>query len=572
MNYRTQDVIVWDGFPHPDPRSRHGEASVRIAPSFWSRLAQHVRDARPCAPARALWENWLTPQGVNALASRTAVDLDDAFTARGPRTATTAGVRRDAGDLPPVAVERLRETIASSLEAPLAMCFHTTGATSSSRPALYCLVLTNGATLTLRGDLDTLEAEDCFFSRAAIEASHEAVAAAAARTDVQGESLRHEFNDVTAAAALLATGIGAFQFLQSGTAAPALPANAAAGTTTSLRAAVAGEMVRRYAAVDENKQLVLPDGGAARGADLSCKRVSFLEPRAWGFADSGTGSRWTGVIGFDFGKPAGKGHTNGSRSLNHSIDPTDSTLQNVNGNANRISYPGTPARMNGNGSHMPRPMPSNPPAAPARPASDRLLPTEPTSDDLRTTAAARADGIAHLEQRTAYRALVALGECRVFGFTTGEADLETTASVLVLPADLAIAAASELERRLARWTADAEDLRDRLLTAGGVAAEDLRLGLLESRMEAWAAYLTLDSSYNTALDAADPDADRLSQAVDSILTRIEAFDEALQLCEPCLAISDETPLLANWRKVLADAYRDTPPWWLERTPALAGPQ
>ena len=47
MNYRTQDVIVWDGFPHPDPRSRHGEASVRIAPSFWSRLAQHVRDARP---------------------------------------------------------------------------------------------------------------------------------------------------------------------------------------------------------------------------------------------------------------------------------------------------------------------------------------------------------------------------------------------------------------------------------------------------------------------------------------------------------------------------------------------
>jgi hypothetical protein len=74
------------------------------------------------------------------------------------------------------------------------------------------------------------------------------------------------------------------------------------------------------------------------------------------------------------------------------------------------------------------------------------------------------------------------------------------------------------------------------------------------------------------LDAADPDADRLSQAVDSILTRIEAFDEALQLCEPCLAISDETPLLANWRKMLADAYRDTPPWWLERTPALAGPQ
>ena len=229
MNYRTQDVIVWDGFPHPDPRSRHAEASVRIAPSFWSRLAQHVRDA-PLRAARALWEDWLTAEGVNALASRTAADIDDAFAARGPRTAATAGVRREtAGDLPPVAVERLRATIASSLEAPLAMCFHTgsfhTGATSSSRPALYCLVLTNGAHPHPPRRPQHPGTRRLLFQ----PRRDRGVARCGPGCLVPGDrrpSARSEFADVTAAAALLAMGGGAFQLLRSGTAAPALPVNA----------------------------------------------------------------------------------------------------------------------------------------------------------------------------------------------------------------------------------------------------------------------------------------------------------------------------------------------------------
>src|SRR3954452_11051364 len=78
MKYRTQDDIVWDGFPHPDPRSRHAgaEASIRIAPSFWSRLGQHVRDARGCVSARALWENWLTPEAASALAAGATDDVE----------------------------------------------------------------------------------------------------------------------------------------------------------------------------------------------------------------------------------------------------------------------------------------------------------------------------------------------------------------------------------------------------------------------------------------------------------------------------------------------------------------
>jgi hypothetical protein len=494
-----------------------------------------------------------------------------------------SGVRhgRGAGDLPPVAVERLRETIASSLEAPLAMCFHT-GATSSSRPALYCLVLTNGATLTLRGDLSTLEAEDCFFSRAAIEASDD-TASIGSHAAIADDMLLNGLNDMAGPAALLCAGASTFQFLQPA-AAPATT-DETTPATTSIRATVAREMVRRYAAVDASKQFVLPDGAVTRGADLGCKRVSFIEPQSWGFVSDGSGSRWAGVVDSIGSKRSVKrggdkpAHT--PRSFDDTFGPMNSHPHHANGNGNRISLTNSSASLNEATGNMPRPMPYKPAAADsaaadpaARPASDRLLPTDQPSDK-RQNGAARADltsATARWEQLAAYRAVVALGECRVFGFTEGQADAETVGSALVLPADLALAAAARLDERLTRWTADAEDLRDRLQSAGGVAAEDLRLGLLESRMEAWAAYLTLDSSYNAALDTADPDADRLSHALDSILTRVEAFDEALQLCEPCLAISDETPLLANWRKMLADAYRDPPPWWLERTPALAVPQ
>src|SRR4051794_34579638 len=111
MKYRTQDDIVWDGFPHPDPRSRHAgaDASIRIAPSFWSRLGQHVRDARGCASARALWENWLPPEAASALAAG-ATDHIEMLGTRGPRS---IGIRGAAGDIPAVAVDRLRETIAA---------------------------------------------------------------------------------------------------------------------------------------------------------------------------------------------------------------------------------------------------------------------------------------------------------------------------------------------------------------------------------------------------------------------------------------------------------------------------
>src|SRR3954465_9364254 len=73
MSYRTQDVIVWDDLPPPDPRARHPRITVRAAAPFWGRLRQHLRDAfggasqsAPSTPraCRPLWEQWLTADAI----------------------------------------------------------------------------------------------------------------------------------------------------------------------------------------------------------------------------------------------------------------------------------------------------------------------------------------------------------------------------------------------------------------------------------------------------------------------------------------------------------------------------
>ena len=162
----------------PRPALVTTPGAVRAPAAFWGRLRQHVADsagAQAHPAARSLWEKWLTPAGVEALLAGAA----------NPATAFPAGrSARDtsrASDPAPAVVERLRGTVAKSLERPLALRFET-GATSQSRPSLYYVVLSNGASLTLRGDSSGLELEDCFFSRAAVEACDEVA------TEVASES------------------------------------------------------------------------------------------------------------------------------------------------------------------------------------------------------------------------------------------------------------------------------------------------------------------------------------------------------------------------------------------------
>ena len=532
MNYRTMEVIEWDNLPHPDPRSRQSRITVRVAPTFWSRLRQHLHDARGSRGARSLWERWLTPDAVAALDGDAGLMRGEG-PRRDPMRLGLVGPRHRSrhdskpngkthnGDaLPGVVVERLRETLTNSLESPLALCF-SPGATSPSRPphsaprspahvrpsCLYYLVLTNGASLTLRGDATGLEVEDCFFSRAAVEWAE-----------------------------------GSDDSEDSG---------ATGGTEADCRQAVAGELVRRYGHVDDDGHFVLPHDDATDDATRNSNRheialpyqcASFIDAESWRFTGTGL---W------------GTGNRNGHVAGRMADMPA------------LFSARSRPAVAGGH--------PAASPAFALPTSSDFPVHAERNAMSRRPGGlAAVAERGAQLGTREAYRLVVAWGGHTAFGSGEGRDRTDRTDRTVTESAPLAgvaLAAAAELDTRLVRWTADAEDMRERLQVLGGAAAEDLRLGLLESRTEAWAAWLALDASYAAALDAGDAEAEnlsRLSAAMDSVITRLDDFDEALQQCEPCLAVSNDAPLLANWRKLLAEPFREAPPWWLERTSVLIG--
>ncbi len=109
---------------------------------------------------------------------------------------------------------------------------------------------------------------------------------------------------------------------------------------------------------------------------------------------------------------------------------------------------------------------------------------------------------------------------------------------------------------------------------GATAARtsDLCMGILEARLEAWAAYLAIDESYSVAMDKADAATGTFSQVIDALLDGLVAWDEAIQWAEPLIASVAAGPnarLLDNWKKLLAAPYRQSPPWWLECVPPQA---
>jgi hypothetical protein len=161
-------------------------------------------------------------------------------------------------------------------------------------------------------------------------------------------------------------------------------------------------------------------------------------------------------------------------------------------------------------------------------------------------------------ERTAYRLAVAMGRCRLFGVAPGD-DLDG-----ILPASLAVAAATELARCLDGWTAEADRLGERWDAARDPAeADDLCAGLLGNRMDAWAASLALDEAYHDGAAEGSPQVEDVGTALDRAYAALDRLDEALERQTDVLATITGTRLLKNWRALLAPAFAEDLPWWLD---------
>lgn len=149
---------------------------------------------------------------------------------------------------------------------------------------------------------------------------------------------------------------------------------------------------------------------------------------------------------------------------------------------------------------------------------------------------------------------IALGQCRLFGAGAGEADG-------TLPEAMAVAAAEALIERLPQWIEDATTLPqrwDQAVEVEPLEAEDLCTGLLELRMDLWAAWVAIEEALFDQ---------PVGGVLDTLSERLIELDDALQSSQvlPLLATAAETELFDNWRAFLAPRYREAPPWWLDGT-------
>ncbi len=159
----------------------------------------------------------------------------------------------------------------------------------------------------------------------------------------------------------------------------------------------------------------------------------------------------------------------------------------------------------------------------------------------------------------AYRAAVALGRSRLFGVP-----LEDWDGVLAVP--IAQAAARRLSQCLHRLRERADCLPTLWDQAeNDVEAREECLGLLEGRMEAWAVFVALDEAQLDALVHSLPGRERLAADYEQAQLELPPADEALLRHQDLLSVAAGTELLSNWRRLLAEPFRLSLPWWLDGT-------
>jgi hypothetical protein len=551
-----------DGVEHPDPRMRPARLSIRIPALFWERVRRHLERCQSSPSERMLWEQWFTPEGVQALLSGSA-------SRRGALSGSDPAVHE-------TALRHLRATISESLQHPLSLRLDPEPAGRPGSPASdpsYLLILTNGATVVIRitntnkPSLDeTIPArlDDCFFTRAAADFARPA-------------------GDFALPAAPSPAHLSAKH-----------PSGAV--SQGRMRDAVVREWVGRYAVTmgDEDlKGLVPPDrpcdvkgsmrvGPAlrtdatpleetVRSADpTNTPCAHFLAPTAWGFSGGANGCVWVGYESSSAAEVPPNSETL-RRLLAETREDGSHKPESSNRNANtspdsrsRRRPSRYPLALSGEASRSNQ---SRPNSARRSVANDALVCIPELARAMEEYPWAWVQGGESYGERTssdtsaaAYRSAIALGRCRLLGSSRAE-----LAELALAPA-VGMSAARELALRVKQWSQQAKSLPFDMRGATAPRASDLCMGILEARLEAWAAYLAIDESYSAAVDRADASTDAFSQAVDAVLDGLAAFDDAIQFAEPLVTTAAAAPgsrLLDNWKKLLAAPYRQSPPWWLD---------
>jgi hypothetical protein len=142
-------------------------------------------------------------------------------------------------------------------------------------------------------------------------------------------------------------------------------------------------------------------------------------------------------------------------------------------------------------------------------------------------------------KRAAYRMVVALGRCRLFGVAPAEDGGGPP------PADTAARAATELADLLDVWTAEALHLEESWESARDPAeADDLCAGLLAAHIDARAALLVIEDVLGAA-------------GCTAVVARLSAFERALRGRREAELLSTVvgTRLFDNWRSCLSGAFQ-----------------
>jgi hypothetical protein len=190
------------------------------------------------------------------------------------------------------------------------------------------------------------------------------------------------------------------------------------------------------------------------------------------------------------------------------------------------------------------------------------------------------EGGGQAAEAAAYAVAEALGRCRLFGVEPGD-DLDGSLGVA-----LATAAARGLARFLRQWTQDARRLGEQFDKAEGPEEEELCIGPVERRLEAWAAFVALEEAYQGLPDepgvmedvriilgqdapeyGGDVEEDAATAAFRMAFAKageeLDAFDKALESQVDLLSLAAGTRLLNNWRAMLAPPFNEMPLWLLD---------
>jgi hypothetical protein len=280
------------------------------------------------------------------------------------------------------------------------------------------------------------------------------------------------------------------------------------------RDAFARTYIARYARLDADARAFMPDDRDDEETSIS-PRFEFLRPASWGFTQTNNSMHWT--------------------ANNLFRTPTAS--------------PKSPPKP----STATRPRFADPFEGPA---ADRGDPFKCIPQLKQFIALCEQPTTTGAGATNAYGLTLSIGRCRLFGVKLNDDDV----TLSPLSFDRASSHLLDHLKDVMRWLEEmrlhpAEGYR-------GYMERNVALELLEIRMDAQAAYLALDEAYAAARFGAAVEADAMGRRLHQVRRLIDRLDGNLQNQIPLLRLAAGTRLLENWRRLLAPAYRDLPPWWL----------